>query len=101
MAKTKKSDSKPKQSSGNLNAVRVGLALGKVTSIYMILLALFSKIFGWGSVVLRLIGSMYVGYDTSLKGIIVGAVWGFIDAFIAGWLFALIYNHLGRCKFFK
>jgi hypothetical protein len=101
MAKTKKSESKPKSNIGNLNAIRVGLALGKVAGIYMVLLALFSKLFGWGGLLLRLIGSIYVGYDTSLKGVIIGAVWAFIDMFIAGWLFAQIYNHLGKYKFIK
>jgi len=35
-----------------------------------------------------------VGYSATIVGILIGAVWGFIDAFIGGVVLAWLYNKL-------
>ena len=45
-----------------------------------------------------LMGSLYVGYDASFLGGIVGALWAFVDGAIAGALIALIYNAVARTQ---
>ena len=42
------------------------------------------------------IGRIYIGYNISLMGSFIGAVWAFIDGLIGGFLFAWIYNFLGN-----
>ncbi len=79
-----------------LNGQRVGLALGAVIALYLLFLALVSKYFGWGTPIVHLISSIYLGYDATLRGIVMGMLWGFLDFFIAGYIFAWVYNKLGK-----
>ena len=43
---------------------------------------------------LRLIRQIYLGYEVSALGSLIGLVWGFVDGFIGGWLVAWLYNKL-------
>ena len=49
---------------------------------------------GWGSECLKIISSMYLGYDTTLTGTVIGIVWGFADGLVSGAIFAWLYNKL-------
>ena len=84
------------KSKNQLNGQRIGLALGIVFALYLLLVALASKFFGWGTPVVHLISSMYIGYGTTVQGMLMGMLWGFIDFFIAGFIFAWVYNKLGK-----
>jgi len=48
----------------------------------------------YGSVFLTVVGSIYPGYHygTGITSIIVGSLYGFVDAGIAGLIFAWLYN---------
>lgn len=48
--------------------------------------------YGWGTRVVDVLGSGYIGYSAA----VIGGIWGFFDALIGGALFACIYNWLGR-----
>jgi hypothetical protein len=39
-----------------------------------------------------LLGQYFAGYDRSLTGVLVGAAWGFVVAFVAGWFGAFCRN---------
>jgi hypothetical protein len=39
-----------------------------------------------------LIGRIYIGYNISVVGSLIGAVWGFFDGLIGGFIFAWLYN---------
>jgi hypothetical protein len=39
---------------------------------------------------------MYVGYNATIVGCLIGAAWAFIDAFIGGYLLAWLYNNISR-----
>ncbi len=39
-----------------------------------------------------LLGRIYIGYEISPLGSVIGLVWGLIDALIAGAIFAWLYN---------
>jgi hypothetical protein len=43
---------------------------------------------------LKLLDKIYLGYRISYGGSIVGGLWGFVNAFIIGALFAWVYNKL-------
>ena len=81
-----------------LHAVKFGLACGIVSGICIALttLAGISGFLGgfplWNALILDIYGRF--GYSLSLPGVLIGAVYGFIDAFIATWVFALVYNKL-------
>lgn len=43
---------------------------------------------------LTFIGRVYRGYNISVTGGLIGAVWGFFDGLIGGFIFAWLYNLL-------
>jgi hypothetical protein len=50
--------------------------------------------FGWGRRWQRLLADVYEGYDETATGLVVGAVWAFVDGFTGGYAFAWLYNRL-------
>ena len=42
------------------------------------------------------VGSKYVGYNATILGSIIGGIWGFIDAGIAGLILAWLYNKFAK-----
>lgn len=42
------------------------------------------------------IGIVYIGYSVSAFGGFVGGIWGFLDGFIGGAIFAWLYNRFVR-----
>ncbi len=77
---------------------KLGVALGLTAAIYIFLLGSMAALFDWGSLIVRMISTVYIGYGTTLGGILLGMIWAFIDCFIAGFIFALIYNKVQDCN---
>lgn len=76
-----------------LDPKSLGLACGSTWAIGLILLAVFSMFHGtYGNTIIGITSSVYLGYDNSIPGAVIGAIWGFIDAFIGGYVFAWLYN---------
>ena len=82
-------------SSQKLDPVRAGLALGWTCALGILFLGVLATHFGWGLLMVELIGTVYSGYNATLLGSFVGAVWALVDGFIGGWLFCWIYNRIG------
>jgi len=51
---------------------------------------------GYGTDIVSLIGTVYIGYAPTIAGAIIGAVWAFIDAIIGCYIFVWIYNKLAK-----
>ena len=53
---------------------------------------------GYGAEFLKVMGSIYPGYHygSGVSSIIVGSLYGFVDAGIAGLIFAWLYNLLAK-----
>lgn len=47
---------------------------------------------GWGARVVEVLSSLYIGFASTFWGGVIGGLWGFADAFLAGLVFALLYN---------
>jgi hypothetical protein len=75
-----------------LGVFAIGFALGITWAIGLLLLGWIGKITGWGKPMIDVIGTMYLGYQATFWGAVIGAVWGFVDLFIGGIVFAAIYN---------
>lgn len=80
-----------------LHVVGFGLALGLTWSLGMLCLGLMSYYFAWGTNIVVGLSDLYIGFTPTLLGSIVGALWGFVDMFIAGMIIALIYNFVAKC----
>jgi len=69
----------------------LGLGGGCFWGISMIV-AGWTSIFGWGNLFVETMASIYIGYEPSFIGAIIGGIWGFFDGLIAGILIAFFYN---------
>jgi hypothetical protein len=77
-----------------LNPSKFGLALGILCALGAFILGLCATYAGYGTEIVSLIGSVYIGYDINLLGSIVGGIWAFFDGLIGGFVFAWLYNKL-------
>jgi hypothetical protein len=75
-----------------LNPIGLGLSLGVVWA-FCTLLTGWTAMIGWGKAFVKVMSSIYIGYQASFMGAIIGAVWAFIDLCIAGIVVAFLYNH--------
>lgn len=80
-----------------LHPVSLGLAFGILWGASVVIMAILVMLWGWGTPFVALLGSLYVGYNATFTGIVLGAVWGFVDGFISGAVLAWLYNLCLRC----
>ncbi|WP_435158333.1 bacteriophage holin [Haladaptatus sp. DFWS20] len=76
-----------------LDSWAFGWACGLLWAGSVVVLGLTARV-GWGKRWERLLADVYRGYNETTAGLALGAVWGFFDAFIGGYTFALLYNRL-------
>ena len=70
----------------------LGLSLGITWGGCAFLLGLMSMLFGWGTKMVVAFSSLYIGYDSTIPGSVIGGIWGFFDAGIGGVIIAWLYN---------
>jgi len=71
-----------------------GLALGILLAASMVFMGLTAMACSWAQPFVDAVSMMYVGYSATIVGVLIGAAWGFVDAFVGGVLFAWLYNKL-------
>ena len=69
-----------------------GLACGLMWAICIVLITLLVTFTPYWSELVTWIGKLYLGYDATLGGTFIGAIWAFIDGFIGGVVLAWLYN---------
>ncbi len=74
-----------------LSVKGLAIALGATWSLG-VLMAGVVAIFGWCDQFVEVMGSIYLGYDATFIGAVIGAIWAFFDGAIGGALIAFIYN---------
>ena len=75
------------------NPKATAIALGGTFAACTLLLGLISMVQGsYGNTLISILSTVYIGYDNTIPGAILGSIWAFIDGGIAGYVFALIYN---------
>jgi len=73
----------------------LGIAIGVLWAVYVLFVGIVAM-FGWGVALVDALSSLYIGYEASIIGAIVGAIWAFVDGFIAGVVIAWIYNMVAK-----
>ncbi len=73
----------------------LGVAIGVLWAIYVFGLAI-TAMFGWGTALLESLASLYIGYEASVIGALIGAAWAFADGFIAGVVITWVYNAIAK-----
>lgn len=73
-----------------------GLALGVFWGGTLFLWTLISVMTGYSREFLMLLSSVYPGYEITLTGSVIGLVYGSLDGFVTGYVFAWIYVILAQ-----
>jgi hypothetical protein len=76
----------------HLNIVSLGLALGIAWAVGAFFLGIMAWLFDWGTALVEIASSLYIGYKATFLGAIIGTVWAFVDGFIGGVIIAWLYN---------
>ncbi|MBU8932369.1 MAG: bacteriophage holin [candidate division Zixibacteria bacterium] len=77
-----------------LNVKAFALTCGLVWGCGLLCITWWIMLFEGVSCDQTLIGQVYRGYDISPVGSLVGLLWGLVDGFIGGAIFAWLYNRL-------
>jgi hypothetical protein len=86
------------QGKQKLAVMPLGLAIGLLWGLSVLVTGLITTLHGgWGVDFVTAMGSMYIGYDNTIAGSVIGGIWGFVDGFIGGALIALFYNWFCCC----
>ena len=78
--------------SRDFNVLGLGLALGIACAIYAFFIGAVAWLFGWGTSVVEVLSSLYIGYDATFLGALIGTIWAFVDGFIGGVIIGWLYN---------
>lgn len=73
----------------------LGIAIGILWAAYVFFCGI-TAMFGWGAALVAAFSSLYIGYGASIGGAVAGAIWAFVDGFIAGVVIAWLYNRFAR-----
>ncbi len=77
-----------------LNALKFGIAAGIVWGVSVFLIAIIAGRTGYMIGFTTALGNYYIGEQPGFVGGLIGMIYGFFDAGIGAYIFALIYNSL-------
>ena len=75
-----------------LSPNKLAFSFGLIWGLGMLLVGWLGWLFNYGLMFVHAMGSIYIGFQPSFAGGVIGAVWGFVDFFIFIWLCASVYN---------
>lgn len=76
-----------------LNKRAFGVALGSAAALAMVIVTVAVLVTDRAQEFpLGLLGQYFAGYTVTWPGVLIGAGWGFVVAFVAGWFFAFCRN---------
>ena len=79
-----------------LDIKAMGLSLGIMWAASVLLMGVLAMTTGWGMPFVAGLGKLYTGYQPTIGGCIIGAIWGFIDMGIGGVVLAWLYNKFAK-----
>lgn len=83
------------QSTRRVDGKALGKAMGLLWAGAVVVLGLTSRR-GWGEEWQDLLSDVYLGYDSTNRGLLLGAVWAFADGFAGAYFLAWLYNRFQR-----
>ena len=75
-----------------LNVRAFGLSLGIVWGAGVLIMGITAMFSSYSAPFVASLSKFYLGYEATVLGSIIGAVWGFVDAGIGGVIIAWLYN---------
>lgn len=80
-----------------LSPMALGLSLGVMWGLSVLIMGLVAFYFMFGTPFVTAMGVVYIGYEPSIVGSLIGGAIGFVDAFIGGVIIAWLYNCFSGC----
>lgn len=80
-----------------LRVVPLALGLGTTWGLGILFLGWIAAA-GWGVRLVQVLSSLYVGFAPTFLGGLIGGLWAFVDAFLAGVILALLYNAFSAAR---
>ena len=77
-----------------LNVKTFSLALAIIWCLGVFISGILATLFNYGAAYVNMLSSVYIGFKATYLGSVIGAIWGFFDAWIGGAIFAALYNKL-------
>jgi len=81
-----------------LSVKGLSIGFGVVGLLYILILGIMDVFMGMGDPLVMMLGSVMIGFDKSIIGMVMGAVWGLVLGLVAGALIAVINNKLAGGK---
>jgi hypothetical protein len=78
-----------------IQPVALGVAVGVLWAIYVFCVGI-TAMFNWGTAMVDVLASLYIGYGASILGAVIGAIWAFVDGLVAGVVVAWLYNMVAK-----
>ena len=79
-----------------LDSKAFGLAFGILWAAGVVFMGLTAMFCSWAQPFVDMLSPLYVGYSATVAGVLIGAIWGFLDGFIGGAVLAWLYNKLAK-----
>lgn len=80
-----------------LSPVALGLSLGILWGVSVLILGLIATYYAYGKPFVAAVGGLYIGYEPTILGSLLGGLIAFIDFFICGLIIAWLYNLFACC----
>ena len=78
-----------------MNVKALTLSLGIVWGVAIFLTGIIAM-FGWGTYMVDVFSSLYIGYKASFFGAIIGMIWAFVDGALFGFFISYLYNFFAK-----
>ncbi len=75
-----------------INTQKFGIAFGIAWSLFLIIITILNYFLNIGLPLVKLIASLYKGYEASLPGVLIGTLWAFVSGYLWGLIIAYTYN---------
>lgn len=75
-----------------LSPLAMGLSIGVLWGLSVFFTGLAAYYFSYGKPFVIAMSAMYIGYEPSISGSFIGALFGFFDGLIGGAVLAALYN---------
>ena len=81
-----------------LSRFGMGMALGLLWGLMVLFMGLLAHYYQYGAEFVTSLGTVYIGYEKTIMGSLIGAGFGFLDGFVSGVILASFYNIFARCS---
>ncbi len=79
-----------------LNLIAYSAAFSIMWAAFIFCIGLTAAYLNWGNGIVTAMSTLYLGYDATLIGAIIGGIWALIDGAVGGAIFAVVYNYVAK-----